>query len=391
MEWGYYEKNQLFLSIKSYIMRRILALLLTISFFSCNTDTNNYKLDGKAVGFEDGTSIIVYMINDNSQPEAIDTLIINNESFQGIYPNSDEMGISFLKVDKTKGNVLFFPENTDLNATIFKDDFSSSYVTGSQQNDTYRQFTKQIIEFNRQKRSNIDKYKIAKKEQDNLLATEIKSKNDALITQENDFKKQFVLDNSNSVFSVILLSEMVSRKKISSAEATSIINNLSPKLASTNRVTILKASVESMKKAEVDGQAPDFSAPTPEGDMLALNDVLGKYTIIDFWASWCKPCRRENPNVVKVYNQYHDKGLNIISVSLDKKGQKDRWLKAIEDDKLTWYHVSNLKGWSDPIAKTYNVRSIPATFLLDEDGKIIAKNLRGKALDDKIASLLGDN
>jgi len=391
MEWGYYEKNQLFLSIKSYIMRRILALLLTISFFSCNTDTNNYKLDGKAVGFEDGTSIIVYMINDNSQPEAIDTLIINNESFQGIYPNSDEMGISFLKVDKTKGNVLFFPENTDLNATIFKDDFSSSYVTGSQQNDTYRQFTKQIIEFNRQKRSNIDKYKIAKKEQDNLLATEIKSKNDALITQENDFKKQFVLDNSNSVFSVILLSEMVSRKKISSAEATSIINNLSPKLASTNRVTILKASVESMKKAEVDGQAPDFSAPTPEGDMLALNDVLGKYTIIDFWASWCKPCRRENPNVVKVYNQYHDKGLNIISVSLDKKGQKDRWLKAIEDDKLTWYHVSNLKGWSDPIAKTYNVRSIPATFLLDENGKIIAKNLRGKALDDKIASLLGDN
>jgi peroxiredoxin len=145
-----------------------------------------------------------------------------------------------------------------------------------------------------------------------------------------------------------------------------------------------------MKKADVGGVAPKFSAPNPEGKIVALNDVLGKYTIIDFWASWCKPCRRENPNVVRVYNQYHDKGLNIISVSLDKAGQKERWLKAIADDKMDWYHVSNLQGWNEPIAKMYNVRSIPATFLLDEKGNIIGKNLRGNALDAKIASLLGE-
>ena len=97
----------------------------------------------------------------------------------------------------------------------------------------------------------------------------------------------------------------------------------------------------------------------------------------------------ENPNVVNVYNKYHDKGLNIISVSLDKAGQKDRWIKAIKDDKMDWYHVSNLKFWQDPIAKTYGVRSIPATFLLDEEGRIIGKNLRGAALESKIASLFG--
>jgi thiol-disulfide isomerase/thioredoxin len=143
-----------------------------------------------------------------------------------------------------------------------------------------------------------------------------------------------------------------------------------------------------MSVSDIGAKAPEFSAPTPEGTELALNDALGKYTIIDFWASWCKPCRRENPNVVRVYEKYHDKGLNIISVSLDRQGQESRWKQAIADDKMDWYHVSNLMFWQDPIAKQYNVRSIPATFLLDENGTIIDKNLRGAALEVKIASLL---
>jgi len=141
--------------------------------------------------------------------------------------------------------------------------------------------------------------------------------------------------------------------------------------------------------ASVGNQAPAFSAPTPEGKQLALKETLGKYTIIDFWASWCRPCRMENPNVVRVYNKYHDKGLNIISVSLDQKGQDARWKKAIEKDQMDWYHVSNLNYWNDPIAKSYGVRSIPATFLLDENGVIIAKNLRGRALEAKMAELMG--
>ena len=114
---------------------------------------------------------------------------------------------------------------------------------------------------------------------------------------------------------------------------------------------------------------------------------MGKVTIIDFWASWCKPCRIENPNVVKIYNKYHDKGLNIIGVSLDKT--QNSWTKAIADDQLAWNHVSNLKYWQEPIAQQYGVRSIPSTFILDQDGNIVAKNLRGYALENKISELLG--
>ena len=132
--------------------------------------------------------------------------------------------------------------------------------------------------------------------------------------------------------------------------------------------------------------ATDFSAPNPEGKTVSLKESLGKVTIIDFWASWCGPCRVENPNVVALYNEFHAKGLNIIGVSLDKDAAK--WKEAIAKDQLTWTHISNLKHWEDPIAKQYGVQSIPATFILDASGKIVAKDLRGAELKAKVAELL---
>jgi peroxiredoxin len=139
---------------------------------------------------------------------------------------------------------------------------------------------------------------------------------------------------------------------------------------------------------KIGAKAPDFTAPNPEGEMITLSKILGKVTILDFWASWCRPCRIENPNFVKIYDQYHAKGLEIISVSLDRNNQKQRWVEAIEKDQLNWYNVSNLKFWQDPLAQLYNVSSIPATFILDEKGIVLATKLRGAELKTKIAELL---
>jgi peroxiredoxin len=144
-----------------------------------------------------------------------------------------------------------------------------------------------------------------------------------------------------------------------------------------------------LEAATIGKIAPDFSGPNPDGKIISLKENLGKVTIIDFWAAWCKPCRIENPNMVALYNDFKDKGLKIIGVSLDKEDAADAWKQAIEVDKLDWAHVSNLKHWKEPIALLYGVNEIPSIFILDEKGTILAINLRGDALRAKITELLG--
>ncbi len=372
-------------------MKQLLVLFLSISLFSCNQDnnSNSYKLDGEAVGFADGTEILVYSF-ENKQPKVIDTIFIKDEKFSASYPNEEGTNLKFLRVEKLNGSVLFFPENENMKATLYIDSIYSSRITGGKQNEAYSNFTTKISGFNKKKQAAMQDYQDAAQAQDIDAITRIQSENINLMAKETEFKKDFLKENKNSLFGVMLIGEMLGTKEISATEASEYFKDLDQKLAESDMAKELITTIESMKKADIGVIAPDFSAPTPTGEMLALNDVLGKYTIIDFWASWCKPCRVENPNVVKVYNKYHEKGLNIISVSLDKAEQKDKWLQAIIDDQMDWHHVSNLEFWNDPIAAMYSVRSIPATFLLDADGKIIDKNLRGPALEAKIASLLGE-
>lgn len=151
------------------------------------------------------------------------------------------------------------------------------------------------------------------------------------------------------------------------------------------QVAQITAQAATLRTFAVGSEAPLFAGPTPEGEEISLESLRGKVVLIDFWASWCGPCRRENPNVVKLYNEYKSKGFEILAVSLDRT--KDRWVKAIADDQLTWLHISDLKGWQSEYARQYGVSSIPQTVLLDREGKIMARNLRGKALEMKLADV----
>ena len=369
-------------------MRRIFAVILTLTLISCNTDSDSFNIDGVATGFEDNTSLLVYTLV-NNQAKVVDTLVVANGKFTGKFPKSETSNIHYFHLPELKTNILFFPENEDLNVTLYKDSIQSSFVSGSPQNEAYTNYSRKIRIFNARKQEYALSFKDARSQNDITLLTQIQNENRVLAEEESAFKKEFVYTNNNSIFSVMLLSELVSKKEVNAAEAGEIIEKFSPKIGALSITNDLKKALSEIKQSDVGGMAPAFSAPSPDGKAVSLQDAMGKYTIIDFWASWCRPCRAENPNVVRVYDKYHDKGLNIISVSLDKAGQKDRWIKAIEDDKMDWHHVSNLQGWQEPIAKMYGVRSIPATFLLDENGKIIDKNLRGQALENKIASLLG--
>lgn len=371
-------------------MRRILVTLLTaILLTSCAGDSDTYKLQGTANNFEDSTKVYIYSIKNNNQPTVIDTLTIMDGKFEATYPKTDSLTVNYLTVQNVRANIVYFPENVDLKATLYKDSIGSSYVTGGKQNESFRTFSKEMRSINEEKQAQVKEYREAQANGDTETVEQIQENNKALMDKEANYKKEFIKNNKNSLFSVMLLSEMITRKEMTAQEANEVIDNLSPKVAASPIVKQVEAMIKNAEKVGIGSKAPNFSGPTPEGETLALKDALGKYTIIDFWASWCKPCRAENPNVVKVYEKYHDKGLNIISVSLDRKGQKDKWIKAIADDNMDWHHISNLQFWQDPIARQYNVRAIPATFLLDENGKIIDKNLRGAALGAKMESLLG--
>ncbi|KIO77004.1 hypothetical protein TH53_11580 [Pedobacter lusitanus] len=196
----------------------------------------------------------------------------------------------------------------------------------------------------------------------------------------------YARNNPDSYISIVVLSQLATNDKVHS-DAEQLFQALSPKVRETSTGKSIAGYFEAAKKTKVGLQAIDFTQNDVNDKPVKLSDFKGKYVLVDFWASWCGPCRQENPNVVSAYNQYKDKGFTVLGVSLDQPGKKAAWLKAIEDDKLAWTQVSDLKFWDNAVAKLYGIRSIPSNFLIDPSGKIIAKGLREEALHNKLAEI----
>jgi peroxiredoxin len=177
---------------------------------------------------------------------------------------------------------------------------------------------------------------------------------------------------------------------IPAGKAQLFYDELSKSYKNTTYAKNIVKLIDAKKVTAVGKVAPDFEQPDTAGKIVKLSDFRGRYVLVDFWASWCIPCREENPNVVKAYKYFHNKGFTVLSVSLDQPGKKEAWLKAIHQDQLTWTQVSDLKVWNNAVAKLYGIQAIPQNFLLDKEGKIIAVDIKGEELNKKLLELFHD-
>ena len=196
----------------------------------------------------------------------------------------------------------------------------------------------------------------------------------------------FIKTNPNSLISLFVV-ESIGGALPDYNVVEPLFNLLSPAIRSSTLGVAYAASLEKINATAIGAVAPDFTMTDTTGKEVSLHDFKGKYVLVDFWASWCGPCRAENPNVLKNYNANKDKGFTVLGVSLDHAGAKDKWLKAIHDDHLTWTQVSDLQDWQNTAAKLYSVQLIPQNFLIGPDGKIVARNLRGDDLSNELSKL----
>lgn len=376
--------------IKSQKLNALIYLLIILISCKSNTTKNNlYEVECNADGIYNG--VRAYLKSSNNNKQVIDTAVVMNGAFKFKGEvSSPEMRI--LTIDGINGQTALVLESGKTNVTIYKDSIYKSIIKGGENNSIFNKYKDGYQNLVEKVTSLREEYMASR---NNIEAVKrIQKQNVELRLELKNYGLNFLTQHPDTDFSLMLLESITLQKEFDAKLANEILEKI------PNKISNRQYNIEVMQKInfninnalskaviEVNSIAPDFTAPDPEGNQITLSEILGKVTILDFWASWCRPCRVENPNFVKLYDKYHEKGLNIISVSLDRENQKSRWIKAIEKDNLSWYNVSNLKYWQDPVALMYNITSIPATFILDDKGTIIATRLRGSALEKKIDEL----
>jgi peroxiredoxin len=201
-------------------------------------------------------------------------------------------------------------------------------------------------------------------------------------------QRVFIKSNPTSWVSLEAIQQLGMMGPPPYAEVAPLYAAFSPALKNSPPGRQYGKMLEGLKLTTIGAQAPNFTQNTPDGKSVSLNDYRGKYVLVDFWASWCGPCRQENPAVIKAYNAYKNRNFEVLGVSLDNENGRDKWMKAIKDDQLTWTQVSDLHGWQNEAAKRYGIQSIPQNFLVDPTGKIVASNLRGEELQARLAQFI---
>ena len=360
-------------------MRKLIYLSILLAFVAgCSQKSeNNYSIKGDIKGLDDQ---FVYL---EKMGETDFVVLDSVKSTEGKFSFDGEIGLPmqhYITFDELDAEITFFNEPSEITITGNTDSLQKTKVEGSASQELFEKYQTRLTQIRNQQRDIYYKYQEAKAGGDKEQMTFYEQQYMSLDSIRNSYSDKFIKDHPKSPVAGYVAMRFSYTYDLDKLKE--IVSGFDPSISESYYVEQLNERVAKLESTAIGKKAPEFTMDNVDGEPVSLSDFRGKYVLLDFWAAWCSPCRAENPNVVKAYQKYKDKGFTVLGVSLDRK--RDDWLKAIEKDNLTWTHLSDLKGWENEASNLYGVMSIPANYLLNKEGVIVAKNLRGEALHEKL-------
>lgn len=360
-----------------------IILLALLSFFSCEEKQANdgkVQISGTIENAPAGAVILSQFTE--SRPKVLDTLQLDNKGEFSYEVEVDSPTFYELNLYGQK-SVRLALLNDDVNVIYDFSNPESLVIEGSKDSQQMIKIEKLMEAYQSKVNALNEAYYKAMSENDTETIKQIQTDAMALESNQSSEVKSVINSMGDSFASLAAIGLLNPKNEFQFMD--SLVAKLDEKYPDTKSIVQLKQQLDEMRALSMGQIAPEIELPNPEGQTIKLSDLRGKYVMIDFWAAWCKPCREENPNVVQLYNEYNDKGFEVFGVSLDRT--KEAWVEAIAEDGLTWTQVSDLKYFNSEAAELYQISAIPATYLIDPEGKIIGKDLRGPSLRAKLEEI----